>query len=75
MDRKRLGRRIKAFRKLKGYTQIDLAEKLDIPISTIGAVERGTKQASEELIQEIAAVLAIEESEIVLKEDNSYGES
>lgn len=68
MDRKRLGRRIKAYRKLKGYTQVELAKKLGLPIITIGNVERGSQDASEELLDLIVDTLDIPKKELLLLE-------
>jgi transcriptional regulator with XRE-family HTH domain len=70
MESKRVGRRIKAFRKLKGYTQANFAKELDVSLSFIGAVERGTKAASDELLEQIASLLTIPKEEILLLEDN-----
>lgn len=64
MDTKRIGRRIKAFRKLKGYTQIDFAKELEVSISEIGNIERGTKPASDELLNQISQLLNISIDEI-----------
>ncbi|HLR79490.1 MAG TPA: helix-turn-helix transcriptional regulator [Bacillota bacterium] len=70
MDHERIGRRIKAFRKLKGYTQIELAKALGVPISHLGEVERGTRVASGEFINKIAKKLDINREEIIWpKED------
>lgn len=66
MDTKRIGRRIKAFRKLKGYTQLDLAEKMNIPIGVLGSVERGTKDLSKDLLKQISITLMISKDEIML---------
>ncbi|WP_164670646.1 helix-turn-helix domain-containing protein [Virgibacillus doumboii] len=68
MDTKRLGRRIKAFRKLKGYTQVELAEELEVPIITLGDVERGKQRASNELLEQIAVTLSISKQEILAGE-------
>ncbi|MFC4558580.1 helix-turn-helix domain-containing protein [Virgibacillus kekensis] len=68
MDRHRLGRRIKAFRKLKGYTQVDLAKELDVPIVTLGDVERGKIEASGDLIEQIADKLSVSKQELTLTE-------
>lgn len=70
MDTKRVGRRIKAFRKLKGFTQIDLAKEMDIPIAQLGAVERGTEKAPEGLLDQIAETLSICKKELMLKESH-----
>ncbi|WP_156290015.1 helix-turn-helix domain-containing protein [Oceanobacillus salinisoli] len=67
MDAKRLGRRIKAFRKLKGYTQIDFAKELDVSISYIGNVERGTRAVTDELLDQMAEVLDIAKEEITME--------
>ncbi|HLR62798.1 MAG TPA: helix-turn-helix transcriptional regulator [Lentibacillus sp.] len=64
MDRERLGRRIKAFRKLKGYTQAGLAKQLDMPIINLGDVERGNQQASDELLDHIADQLHVSKREL-----------
>lgn len=66
MDSKRIGRRIKAFRKLKGYTQVKLAKKLGLSLSLLGAIERGTRDISEEELTRIANFLQIDQSEITL---------
>jgi transcriptional regulator with XRE-family HTH domain len=54
-----LARRIRAFRKLKGYTQQQLAESLSISLSVYGEMERGNRQMDEQLLREIAAELRI----------------
>lgn len=64
MENNRIGRRIRAFRKLKGYTQVSFAKKLDISLNVLGAVERGTKQVSEELLEKIADTLNIDLEEL-----------
>jgi 2-amino-4-hydroxy-6-hydroxymethyldihydropteridine diphosphokinase len=61
----KVGRRIKAFRKLKGYTQVEFAEALGISVNRIGAWERGTTQVPEELIDVIAAMLNIDIEELL----------
>ena len=65
MDHKRIGRRIKAFRKLKGYTQINFAKELDIPLSILGAVERGAEIPSNELLEIIVKKLVITKEELI----------
>ncbi|WP_249872189.1 helix-turn-helix domain-containing protein [Oceanobacillus saliphilus] len=67
MDMKRVGRRVKAFRKLKGFTQIDFAKELDVPIALIGNIERGSKVASDDLINQIAEKLSVPREEITLE--------
>ncbi|WP_099158872.1 helix-turn-helix domain-containing protein [Virgibacillus ndiopensis] len=67
MDPKRIGKRIKAFRKLKGYTQIAFAKKLDVSIAVLGNVERGTEEASDELLDNISDTLSISKEELTLE--------
>lgn len=59
-----LARRIRAFRKLKGLTQRQLAEQVKVSIALIGAVERGTKMPDEELLSRICRILGISEEEL-----------
>ncbi|WP_371874889.1 helix-turn-helix domain-containing protein [Caldalkalibacillus thermarum] len=58
------GRRIRAFRKLKGYTQKELADALHVSVSVLGAVERGNKAPSPEFLAEIAKVLDVDVKEL-----------
>ncbi|MBU5266125.1 helix-turn-helix domain-containing protein [Virgibacillus proomii] len=74
MDQKRIGRRIKAFRKLKGYTQVEFAKELEIPLSVLGRMERGSKPVSEDLLDKIIAALDISKEELILYDKND-GES
>ncbi|MEN1966436.1 helix-turn-helix transcriptional regulator [Lentibacillus sp. N15] len=74
MDRKRLGKRIKAFRKLKGYTQMSLAKHLGVSVAVLGDVERGTKEANDELIAKIVLALAVSQEELMLEQQVGYGE-
>lgn len=69
MDSKRIGRRIKAFRKLKGYTQVNFAKELDISLSYLGAIERGTRETSDETLEHIAGILQIDKDEITLEDE------
>ncbi|MFS0749628.1 helix-turn-helix domain-containing protein [Oceanobacillus sp. 1P07AA] len=71
MDKKRIGRRIKAFRKLKGYTQIQFAQEMEISTSKLGNIERGTQQPSDQLLDEIAEKLSISKQELVLEEHSN----
>ncbi|MBM7601272.1 transcriptional regulator with XRE-family HTH domain [Virgibacillus halotolerans] len=70
MDTKRIGRRIRGFRKLKGYTQVELAKQLDVSMAVIGKIERGVAPASEALLEDIAAQLQIAKAELTLEPDS-----
>ena len=43
MEAEKWGRRIRAFRKLKGFTQEGFAKKLGISVSALGEIERGNR--------------------------------
>jgi len=64
MEQQQLAGRIRAFRKLKGYTQSELSEKLGVSVSILGAVERGTRKPEPRLIRSIAETLGIRHEEL-----------
>ncbi|TKC13921.1 helix-turn-helix domain-containing protein [Robertmurraya kyonggiensis] len=59
MEAEKWGRRIRAFRKLKGYTQEGFAEKLGVSVSILGEVERGNRMPTTELVAQVAEILQI----------------
>lgn len=63
-DVQKWGRRIRAFRKLKGYTQEELATELHVSVSVLGAVERGKKVPSPQLFSEISRKLDVQIQEL-----------
>lgn len=69
MEAEKWGRRIRAFRKLKGYTQERLAKELGLSVSAIGEVERGNRMPSEQLLEQIAQHLNIPVSELIPPEN------
>jgi transcriptional regulator with XRE-family HTH domain len=64
MEAEKWGRRIRAFRKLKGYTQERLAKDLGVSVSILGEIERGNRLPSEQLIKQIAERLNISVEEL-----------
>ena len=64
MEEERWGRRIRAFRKLKGYTQEGLAKELLVYVSLLGEIERGNRVPSEQFLSEVSAVLGISIDEL-----------
>ncbi|KEZ49718.1 helix-turn-helix transcriptional regulator [Metabacillus indicus] len=62
------GRRIRAFRKLKGYTQEGFAKDLGISVSVLGEVERGNRLPNDQLIEEVAAALNVTVEELSPRE-------
>lgn len=69
MEYEKWGRRIRAFRKLKGYTQKGLAEEMGVSVSVLGALERGTREPSKKHLMEIADILNIPIEELIPEEE------
>lgn len=65
MEKKKWGRRIRAFRKLKGYTQVELANKLGISMTELGEVERENRAPSETLLHLVAQELNVSLEELI----------
>lgn len=59
-----IGKRLRAYRKLKNLTQQELADRLHVSIAIVGAVERGTREPSQELMRSINEVLGVTEQEL-----------
>ncbi|XXM71893.1 helix-turn-helix domain-containing protein [Lysinibacillus sphaericus] len=59
METDKWGRRVRAFRKLKGFTQEGLAKELGISVSVLGEVERGSRIPKEDFLLRVADVLGI----------------
>jgi transcriptional regulator with XRE-family HTH domain len=60
-----MGRRIRAFRKLKGYTQQELSDLAGISLAVLGAVERGNRRLEDQILDKIANVLEVSTEELV----------
>ncbi|ASK61685.1 transcriptional regulator [Virgibacillus phasianinus] len=73
MDTARIGRRVKAFRKLKGYTQIDFAKVLHVSITELRDVERGMKEAPDVLLDKVALTLSVSKEELIGKDEHIQG--
>ncbi|GIQ67322.1 XRE family transcriptional regulator [Xylanibacillus composti] len=71
MDAYALARRIRAFRKLKGYTQSELADSLGVSIGVLGAIERGTRKPDVQMLKRVSDVLGIDYEELT---DTTNGE-
>ncbi|MFT4416010.1 helix-turn-helix domain-containing protein [Fredinandcohnia humi] len=68
MEAEKWGRRIRAFRKLKGYTQEGFARDLGVSVSVVGEVERGNRMPSESFLQEVADILNVPLEELAPRE-------
>ncbi|MDQ0157695.1 helix-turn-helix domain-containing protein [Robertmurraya andreesenii] len=69
MEAEKWGRRIRAFRKLKGYTQEGFAESLGVSVSILGEVERGNRMPTDEFIEQVANLLQISIKDLTPPED------
>lgn len=59
MDYVSLGQRIRKQRRARHWTQADLAQEVDISMSFLGHIERGTRKASLETIVSICNALNV----------------
>ena len=64
MEAERWGRRIRAFRKLKGFTQEEFAQELGVSVSMLGEVERGNRVPATPFLKEVAEHLGITMEEL-----------
>ncbi len=64
MEEERWGRRIRAFRKLKGFTQEEFAKELGVSVSMLGEVERGYRIQPTTFLSDVAQQLGITMEEL-----------
>lgn len=64
MEAEKWGRRIRAFRKLKGHTQEEFAKMLGVSISVLGEIERGNRMPTRELIHQTCHLLNVSVAEL-----------
>ncbi|MBW7454487.1 helix-turn-helix domain-containing protein [Paenibacillus sepulcri] len=69
MEYDQLAQRVRAFRKLKGFTQQELAERLEVSVAVLGSLERGTRKPDPKLLERISETLGISYNELTA--DNS----
>ena len=55
-----IGLRIKELRQLKGYTQAELAELVDLSANYVGYLERGERTVSLQVLERLAHTLGVE---------------
>jgi transcriptional regulator with XRE-family HTH domain len=58
-ERKRLGQRVKHLRRLRGYTQEQLAEQIDINPKYLSSIERGLENPTLDLLCRLATGLHV----------------
>lgn len=61
-----LGRRIKGLRRLKGFTQQELAEQVNISVSLLSNIERGLRKPKPLLLEQVAHTLNVPAEELFL---------
>ena len=58
--------RLRELRDARGWTQVQLAEKVDAAVSTISDIERGTTSRIDfELLERLAKAFAVEPGELI----------
>ncbi|WP_071458837.1 helix-turn-helix domain-containing protein [Bacillus massilinigeriensis] len=70
MEAEKWGRRIRAFRKLKGYTQESFAKELGVSVSVLGEIERGNRVPTDAFAQKVASMLDVSIDELAPKDDS-----
>jgi transcriptional regulator with XRE-family HTH domain len=65
MEADKWGRRIRAFRKLKGFTQEVLAKEMGISVSILGEIERGNRVPTKLQLVDMANRLNISVQELI----------
>ncbi|MBY0124433.1 helix-turn-helix domain-containing protein [Bacillus sp. S/N-304-OC-R1] len=70
MEAEKWGRRIRAFRKLKGFTQEGFAKELGVSVSILGEIERGNRMPSLDLLMRVVSILNITIDDLTPPEEN-----
>lgn len=71
MDLKQvLGNNIKHYRQLKGYSQEEFSEKLNISQQTLSRIERGINFLTAETLEKISPILEINPYELFMKSED-----
>jgi transcriptional regulator with XRE-family HTH domain len=71
MEAEKWGRRIRAYRKLKGFTQEGFAKELGVSVSIIGEIERGNRMPAKDLLNKVAQTLNISLEELAPPIENT----
>ncbi|SFU99564.1 helix-turn-helix domain-containing protein [Alicyclobacillus macrosporangiidus] len=58
-------RRLRAYRKLKHWTQAELAAAAGVSVAIIGGLERGTRAPTPALVQRLTEILQVTEAELL----------
>ncbi|WP_232278078.1 helix-turn-helix domain-containing protein [Paenibacillus sp. 481] len=63
-----MARRIRAFRKLKGLTQQQLADLLQLSVAVLGEMERGNRNVDTKTVLKLSQVLNVSEEELTFRQ-------
>ena len=74
MDKEKTGEYIRALRKNKGWTQMQLAEQLHISDKAVSKWERGISFPDIELMEELAQVFQVDVADIIRGEEAGRAE-
>lgn len=69
MEAEKWGRRIRAYRKLKGYTQESFSKKLGVSVSILGEIERGNRMPSDDFLRITTQILNVSIKELTPPEE------
>jgi transcriptional regulator with XRE-family HTH domain len=69
--RQQLGQRLKHLRRLRGYTQEQLAERIDINPKYLSSIERGAENPTLDLLDRLAQGLQVEMYELFQEEPDA----
>lgn len=69
------GRRLRAYRKLKRWTQMELANQMGVSVAIIGGLERGTRTPTRKTLARLEDVLDVTRSELFGGESDDEIES
>ncbi|MED3554183.1 helix-turn-helix domain-containing protein [Cytobacillus praedii] len=70
MEAEKWGRRIRAFRKLKGFTQESFAKELGVSVSILGEIERGNRMPAADFLGRVAFMLNITLEDLTPPDEN-----
>lgn len=65
-----VGKRIRSFRKARGFTQADLGELVDLPQPYVGGIERGERNISLETMHKLLNALNITPADLFREYDD-----
>ncbi|UHA75296.1 helix-turn-helix transcriptional regulator [Paenibacillus sp. 481] len=68
MESLQMARRIRAFRKLKGLTQQQLADLLQLSVAVLGEMERGNRNVDTKTVLKLSQVLNVSEEELTFRQ-------